>query len=562
MAMSPSGSTAAPQRSLRVSLLTKILVSIVLAGALPMIIISVQALNGYSQASQTASDISKQALDQQTTNTLQLQAIEIADRVGNLLNTAVSDTHAVAGLVPTPEAYLAFYQSHFQRYSYAQKNSLGDVFTVSTNAPTYTEIAFIDASGQEQLRIVKGKVVAANELRDVSKPENTTYLTEDYFAKTVALDYGGIWVTPVTAWHTSNPKQTSNTVINDPVGFAFSQYEAVIRFSTPVYAPTGEVEGIVVLSLDHRHIMNQVVHYLSLALDPVPWANYSGADYAFLFDTEGYTIAHPLLSRQRGLDENGNLIEPYTPEMSSEEKSTRPFNLKISSKDPAFAAIYNSVLAGKIGSQTLTNEQKKEIVRAYAPIPFKFGIYAETGIFGGVQAGASLERFNKPANAAGQKIRDQQSALTISLLVIIAIALVLMSVVALFLARGVTNPLRLLTSAAQDMAKGEYDPQKLEKLSRQRVQDEVSLLSGVFKTMAEAVQMREKRLKDQVQTLLIQIDQVKKEQQVKEIVETEYFAELQRNAANLRSRARRNAAARAAGVPASPDKPPQDEGHS
>jgi hypothetical protein len=55
-----------------------------------------------------------------------------------------------------------------------------------------------------------------------------------------------------------------------------------------------------------------------------------------------------------------------------------------------------------------------------------------------------------------------------------------------------------------------------------------------------------------VQTLLIQIDQSKKDQQVKEIVETEYFAELQRNAASLRNRARR------ASSTASPTEPLKD----
>ena len=556
MALPPSDSKPTTRHPLRLSILTKILLSILVAGGLPMVIISLTALNGYSQASQTASEISGRALDHQTTNTLQLQANDIADRVVDILNAAVSDTHAIAEMAPERKSYLAFYRSHFRRYSYAQKNNMGDVFSVSANAPTYPEIAFITPDGKEQLRIVKGQVMPDALFRDVSKPENTTYLTEDYFSQTINLKEGEIWVTPVTAWHTSNDRQASNTISADPSGLNFSRYEGVIRFSTPVYSDEGELEGIVVLSLDHRHIMDQVVHYLSLSLVPVSWANYSEADYAFLFDHEGYTIAHPLLSRQRGLDENGALIEAYTPSMTSEEKSARPFNLQSSSKDPAFAEIYADVMLGKVGSKLLTNEQQKPIVRAYAPIPFKYGVYAKTGVFGGVQAGVSLDRFNQPAVEAGQQIMMQQKALTFSLLVIIAGSLLFMGIVAVLLARGVTNPLRLLTSAAKDMEKGEYEPQKLEKLSHQRFHDEVTLLSGVFKTMAEAVQMREKKLKDQVQTLLIQIDQAKKEQQVKEIVDTEYFAELQRNAAYLRSRSRRHNA------PSSPDEPPKSESKS
>jgi HAMP domain-containing protein len=227
--------------------------------------------------------------------------------------------------------------------------------------------------------------------------------------------------------------------------------------------------------------------------------------------------------------------------------------MQLSSKDANFGKIYTHVMGGNMGYALVENDKGVVIVRAYAPIPFRYGVYTESGIFGGVLIGASLNRFNQAADNVGQSIRDQQATLTRTLLTIIGIAIALMIVVAFILARGITTPLRHLTRAAQDMEKGEYDPQKLQAISNQRLQDEVSFLSGVFTTMAQAVQLREKQLKDQVQTLLIQIDQGKKEQQVKEIVETEYFAELQRTAAGLRSRARR------ASATASPTEPLKEE---
>ena len=55
--------------------------------------------------------------------------------------------------------------------------------------------------------------------------------------------------------------------------------------------------------------------------------------------------------------------------------------------------------------------------------------------------------------------------------------------------------------------------------------------------MAAQVQKREQRLKQEVQQLRIEIDEVKKARQVTEITETEYFKQLQTKARELKGRA-------------------------
>ena len=52
---------------------------------------------------------------------------------------------------------------------------------------------------------------------------------------------------------------------------------------------------------------------------------------------------------------------------------------------------------------------------------------------------------------------------------------------------------------------------------------------------AQEVQTREARLKQQIQALNIEIDEMRREREVKEIVETEYFQKLRQQAAQLRS---------------------------
>ena len=82
---------------------------------------------------------------------------------------------------------------------------------------------------------------------------------------------------------------------------------------------------------------------------------------------------------------------------------------------------------------------------------------------------------------------------------------------------------------------------------------EVSRLFAQNRALLAQVEQRERRLKQEVQDLRIEIDQVKQTRQVAEITETEYFQELEQRARDLRSRTRNrngSAAVAAAFAPA------------
>lgn len=66
--------------------------------------------------------------------------------------------------------------------------------------------------------------------------------------------------------------------------------------------------------------------------------------------------------------------------------------------------------------------------------------------------------------------------------------------------------------------------------------DALGRLARVFQTMARQVYAREQSLRQQVQELQIEIDEVKKAHQVAEITETEYFRDLCAKAQRLRQR--------------------------
>jgi CheY-like chemotaxis protein len=91
-----------------------------------------------------------------------------------------------------------------------------------------------------------------------------------------------------------------------------------------------------------------------------------------------------------------------------------------------------------------------------------------------------------------------------------------------------------VTDAAAGVEAGEFNPDVLAETARR--DDALGALARVFEKMAREVQAREQRLRQQVQQLRIEIDQQRKERQVAEITDSDYFQDLQQRATQLRNR--------------------------
>ncbi|NWF70984.1 MAG: hypothetical protein HXY40_18010 [Chloroflexi bacterium] len=105
------------------------------------------------------------------------------------------------------------------------------------------------------------------------------------------------------------------------------------------------------------------------------------------------------------------------------------------------------------------------------------------------------------------------------------------------LAGALTNPLRKLASIAKLVGEGQYEKANFSELTPSTgYPDEIDQLGGVLADMTQKVYRREETLKQQVKELKIEIDQVKAKQQIKEIVETEFFDAIAAKARNMRQR--------------------------
>jgi HAMP domain-containing protein len=102
------------------------------------------------------------------------------------------------------------------------------------------------------------------------------------------------------------------------------------------------------------------------------------------------------------------------------------------------------------------------------------------------------------------------------------------------IARQIVRPVLVITDTAAAIEDGEFELSALDAVTVRS--DEIGQLARIFQKMAKQVYQREQRLKRQVAELTIEIDQSRKEQQVAEITETDYFKELTQKAKDLRNR--------------------------
>ncbi|MCB0035915.1 MAG: hypothetical protein KDE51_17910, partial [Anaerolineales bacterium] len=91
----------------------------------------------------------------------------------------------------------------------------------------------------------------------------------------------------------------------------------------------------------------------------------------------------------------------------------------------------------------------------------------------------------------------------------------------------------ILTDAAREVQNSDFDPDSLAAVANRP--DALGNLARVFQQMAREVYAREEKLKQEVQTLKIELDRARQDKQVEDITATDYFQELESKAKLLRS---------------------------
>ncbi len=104
-----------------------------------------------------------------------------------------------------------------------------------------------------------------------------------------------------------------------------------------------------------------------------------------------------------------------------------------------------------------------------------------------------------------------------------------------FVSTWFTRPITAITRVAERIGEGDYNVD-VSDMTQSRMPDEMTTLARVFSSMTNKVEKREEELKERVAELEISLDLNKRDQQVKEIVESDFFQDLQTKAKEMRGR--------------------------
>lgn len=495
---------------MRVSILVKLMVSFLVVGLVPLAVVGYISMQdardiGYG-AAKDAETLGAEAVkdtSEAITGLVGDSFLKLAKRVVKdieiLLEERQADAIATADMVvpqlgsteQIEKTLLALVTSKRTEYWYNTGTDLAPV-EKREMLPIYSEAAFISADGMEVAKVVDGEVVS--KLSNVSNPKNTTFKNETYFKETKKLKHGEVYVSRLNTWYLSEEEARTGVAKSSQawniVPGRDTMKQGNIRFASPVFAGDA-FRGIVVLSLDYRHLQSATKHLDPAETEAVVSTTYEG-NYIAVFDDVGDIIVHPKPNNVRGYLPDGSL-----PNRNTTATPGGIFNLEKFDKSETYKEIYDlTIKKGNYLVKSAVDVKGRNKMTISVPIPYDNGEYANAGFFGGIMLSVNTEKFYETARKTEDKIavkiadtnerikRSTEGVQTENTILFVTLGTLLVVVVlGLFAANSISKPIRELTKVANVISEGNVDVE----IPKIKTRDEIYDLGESMKAVLAAV---------------------------------------------------------------------------
>jgi len=391
---------------------------------IPLLLTSFLIANGILQLGDTSKKGAAAVLDQKAQEEIMMRTVAVAENVAYSLQECEKDTLVATILPANAETYKDFVLKNRQTLWMKKDGKI-----VKSSEPMYVEMALVDKTGNEVIKIADGEIVPESRLADISDPVNTVYKSEDYFVRTKNLDKGRVYVSHVTGWYVNRADFEKG-----------KRFEGIIRFATPLYDKQG-FAGLVTLALDVRHLAKFTDNIIPTQSGYVFEADSSTGNYAYMIDDRGFVISHPDDYHIAGLYADGTSVPPVTSKTLDvmTKKGEEVLNLLLLEfMDPALPEVAKNAASGHSGDKIYKFGSHTKFV-AYAPIPFYPANYPKPAGFGWIGMGLDVDKFNEMALATTQKIEKEAQAWLTTIILILVVSVIILFLITTLLSRGVTR---------------------------------------------------------------------------------------------------------------------------
>lgn len=457
---------------------------------------------------------SYEALAEESLKALELRAVDLSLHVASFLREREQDLRTLAAMEPSAETYIAFSQS-----------KRGILWTPegTFELPLYKEIAFVDTTGQEVIRIVEERSMPEGALRDVSQPQNTEYKRETYFADTIDLEPGEVYVQRLMGWYL--PKSVAYAHAEKPDG---QRYQGVMRFCMPVYE-NGEKKGILVLSLDWMHateLVSHVVgskegHLAEIPLDPAssPDDPKLAEIYSYMVGDDDWTLYHARNYHIVGLDGEGEYVTPLNEADAAEQDKSgyMPARadlltfLGTEEYPHPWPGIAEKNRSGQASDYVPVYYSRSGVPKAmaWAKIRYFTPPYNTPAGFGWVGISIDANKFNAAPEALGTKIGRRATDLSVWIYALLGLTTILaVGGISYVIYRMVAQPVGEMMDAAQRIAGGDLAPVEIGESDLKRA-DELTQLQMALAQMVEQLRTIITRIRGGALHISSSSDQVK-----------------------------------------------------